>query len=150
MKHDHCVACGQSGNLHQHHLVPRSIGGGDDETNLLTLCGSCHAKAHSVQAEWRHSELIRKGMETKKSKGGSMGTADFGYSVNTKGKLVENKSEQLIISAIKDYRGSGMSLRNIVTKLNEQDYVSRSGKPLCLTQVARIVKQPTLSKEQPQ
>jgi len=150
MKHDHCVACGQSGNLHQHHLVPRSIGGSDDETNLLTLCGSCHAKAHSVQAEWRHSELTKAALGAKKARGERIGTINFGYSVNTKGKLVENKLEQLIISAIKDYRGSGMSLRNIVTKLNEQDYVSRSGKPLCLTQVARIVKQPTLSKEQPQ
>ena len=66
MIHDHCVACGQSGNLNQHHLVPRSIGGSDDDSNLITLCGSCHAKAHQVKADWRHSELTTKALKEKK------------------------------------------------------------------------------------
>ena len=50
MKHDHCVACGSTEQLTQHHLVPRSMGGNDEDSNLLTLCGSCHAKAHQVKA----------------------------------------------------------------------------------------------------
>ena len=51
MKHDHCVACGSKEHLTQHHLVPRSMGGNDEDSNLLTLCGSCHAKAHQVKAD---------------------------------------------------------------------------------------------------
>ena len=69
MKHDHCVACGSTEHLTQHHLVPRSMGGNDEDSNLLTLCGSCHAKAHQVKADWRHSELTRKALQFKKSRG---------------------------------------------------------------------------------
>lgn len=33
--------------LHVHHIVPKSKGGSDDPTNLITLCESCHQKRHS-------------------------------------------------------------------------------------------------------
>ena len=55
MTHDHCVACGDRGNLNQHHLLPRSLGGPDTDDNLITLCGACHAKAHQSRASWRLS-----------------------------------------------------------------------------------------------
>ena len=48
-------------------------------------------------------------------------------------------NEQKIIAAIRDYREAGLPLRTIVSRLNGQGYVSRAGKPLGLTQVARIV-----------
>ncbi len=139
MKHNHCVACGTPDNLNQHHLVPRSLGGSDDESNLLTLCGPCHAKAHQVQADWRHSELIRKAMHHKQAQGGCVGTVNFGYCLAADGDtLIEDKVEQKTIAAIRDYREAGLSLRTVVSRLNEQGYVSRAGKPLGLTQVARI------------
>lgn len=141
MKHDHCVACGQSGNLNQHHLVPRSIGGSDDETNLITLCGSCHAKAHRVKADWRHSELTRKALKEKKARGLCVGTINFGYQIAGDGKtLIDDMNEKKIIVLIREYREGGMSLRAIVSRLNEQGYKSRSGKPLQLKQVHRVTK----------
>lgn len=33
--------------LHVHHIVPKSSGGSDNPTNLLTLCQSCHQDRHS-------------------------------------------------------------------------------------------------------
>jgi hypothetical protein len=46
MRFDYCVACGASEHLDHHHLVPRSRGGSDHESNVITLCTVCHGKAH--------------------------------------------------------------------------------------------------------
>jgi len=48
------------------------------------------------------------------------------------------EEEQVVIAAIHTYRDAGISLRTIVYRLEEQGHKSRSGKPLQLTQVARI------------
>ena len=50
MRFDFCVACQGVDDLDHHHLVPRHLGGSDDETNLVTLCHVCHGKMHGV---WR-------------------------------------------------------------------------------------------------
>ncbi len=42
-----CVLCGGRG-AHIHHIVFRSQGGKDAADNLVTLCGSCHEKAHGI------------------------------------------------------------------------------------------------------
>lgn len=44
-----CVACGDelsSSEADIHHLLPRSMGGSDDLSNLVTLCDGCHASHH--------------------------------------------------------------------------------------------------------
>ena len=44
-----CQTCDATNvELHQHHIVPRSRGGLDTETNLIALCTDCHGKAHDV------------------------------------------------------------------------------------------------------
>jgi len=130
VRHDHCVACGQSDNLNQHHLVPRSIGGGDDETNLLTLCGSCHAKAHSVQAEWRNSELTRKALGEKKARGERMGKIPYGFQVDDDGiHVVPCDTEQAILRKIAGVKNVGCSLQRIANTLNNQSMFNRQGNP---------------------
>ena len=43
-----CQICGKKhARLEVHHIVFRSQGGTDDETNLITLCEDCHAGVHS-------------------------------------------------------------------------------------------------------
>lgn len=44
-----CVDCGEAcdkGAADIHHLIPRSLGGTDDLSNLVTLCDGCHAAYH--------------------------------------------------------------------------------------------------------
>lgn len=47
-----CQDCGRQGGphgdveLHCHHIVPKSQGGSHDESNLVTVCASCHAQIH--------------------------------------------------------------------------------------------------------
>lgn len=43
-----CALCGDPRNLHIHHVVPRSVGGGNNPHNLIALCRYCHALAHGT------------------------------------------------------------------------------------------------------
>jgi hypothetical protein len=43
----HCQGCNASGlRVDVHHIIPVSAGGGDDPSNLITLCLDCHARIH--------------------------------------------------------------------------------------------------------
>lgn len=86
------------------------------------------------------SERTKSAMQHKKAQGGCVGTVGFGYRLADDGDtVIEDAAEQKIIAAIHGYRDAGLSLRAIVARLAEQGHVSRAGKPLGLTQVARIV-----------
>lgn len=44
-----CVTCGEScrkDEVDVHHLIPRSFGGSDEPSNLITLCDGCHGAHH--------------------------------------------------------------------------------------------------------
>lgn len=47
-----CKNCRREGGtkgeveLHTHHIVPRSVGGQDQLSNLVTLCRECHKSVH--------------------------------------------------------------------------------------------------------
>ncbi|MCI0824362.1 MAG: HNH endonuclease [Chloroflexi bacterium] len=54
-----CEICGAIRNLDRHHVIPRRMGGSKnpavhDESNLMTLCRSCHRNLH--EGRW---ELVR-------------------------------------------------------------------------------------------
>ena len=85
------------------------------------------------------SERTKSALQHKKAKGERVGSVAYGYRLDSDGvTLIEDEDEQLVIAAVHGYRDAGVSLRTIVTRLDEQGYRSRSGKPLQLTQVARI------------
>jgi 5-methylcytosine-specific restriction endonuclease McrA len=56
--HFRCRECGYYKHLEVHHIVPRSKGGTDDPSNLITLCGRCHAKKHGYA--WRENRRKRR------------------------------------------------------------------------------------------
>jgi len=37
-----CVLCGKENSGQVHHIIPRSKGGTEELSNLITLCGRCH------------------------------------------------------------------------------------------------------------
>jgi 5-methylcytosine-specific restriction endonuclease McrA len=49
LERDHwrCQSCGSLQNLEVHHQTLRSQSGDDSESNLITLCSSCHVHVHS-------------------------------------------------------------------------------------------------------
>jgi hypothetical protein len=66
-----CAACGASGELHEHHLVPRAY----DGTALPTvmLCLPCHGIVHQRAFSVNHSELTRRGLAAAKARGVKLG-----------------------------------------------------------------------------
>lgn len=69
MKLNFCVACGVKKNLHHHHLIPRSRGGSDEESNLITLCQRHHASLHQTRWNGSLSKLIKAGLLKAKKEG---------------------------------------------------------------------------------
>jgi hypothetical protein len=64
----------------------------------------------------------------------------FGFCADVDGRLVHDEGEQKIIALVRQYRAAGVPLRAIVAELARAGLVSRAGRPLQLTQVARIAK----------
>ena len=91
----------------------------------------------------RRSALIRArtkaALSAKRAKGERTGSVPFGYRVTDGGKLEPDAGEQAVIKAVADFRAAGLTLRAIVSELDRAGLTSRAGKPLQLTQVARIL-----------
>ena len=61
MDNNNCANCGVTTNLQRHHIVPRKFGGTDRPTNIVTLCGKCHCKAHRfINDHWENAKTGRK------------------------------------------------------------------------------------------
>ena len=61
-----CAMCSDVRGLQIHHVTPRSQGGSDFPSNLVTLCWKCHAVAHGtrlpeypdyIDAEWMQNHI---------------------------------------------------------------------------------------------
>jgi hypothetical protein len=140
MRDNHCAACGATDNLQYHHLMPRSMGGSDDERNLITLCGECHAKAHEVRANWRMSELTRKALQAKKARGERTGSIPYGYTLADDGKTLEpNHEEQRAVREAHRIATRGLSLRKVAAELARRGFYARNGAQFEAEQVRRMV-----------
>jgi len=40
--------------LHRHHVIPRSQGGSNDDSNIVVVCANCHAKIHKLVLDGIH------------------------------------------------------------------------------------------------
>ena len=56
--HPLCEACLKEGRVtlaeQVHHIKPLSEGGGNEESNLMSLCASCHSKIHAKRGDRWH------------------------------------------------------------------------------------------------
>lgn len=58
-KYPFCVRCGTPFQVERHHIVFRSQGGTDDDSNLVSLCHDCHQKLHARQfVAWRKDDTV--------------------------------------------------------------------------------------------
>jgi len=59
-----CQVCEtKTKHLERHHIVPRSRGGSDKNSNLIDLCIDCHSKAHDVSFSNGRNGLIKEGQK---------------------------------------------------------------------------------------
>jgi len=60
-----CRLCGAKENLHVHHIIPVSKGGGDNLGNLVTVCRECHSKVEGTK-RFQKSEYLEQMKKLKK------------------------------------------------------------------------------------
>lgn len=46
-----CALCDDTRTIQIHHVVKRSVGGGNHVQNLICLCSNCHALAHGMKLQ---------------------------------------------------------------------------------------------------
>ncbi len=66
-----CVGCGEGFNFRNFevdHIVPKSKGGADVDSNLQLLCGWCNRKKGGKDMKYLIAELVREGIRTPASK----------------------------------------------------------------------------------
>lgn len=130
-----CFECGSTGDIHQHHVVPESVGG----TKTVPLCESCHGLVHS--RDMTISALIRSSLAKKRAEGRRTSKdAPFGWDIGNDGDtLRRNEPEQRAIELIRDLRAGGFSLREIARHLDEHGVASR-GTRWHKTSIERILR----------
>ncbi len=47
-----CGKCGCKENLQLHHIIPITLGGNNDDVNLIILCDNCHRKITNRYLDW--------------------------------------------------------------------------------------------------
>ena len=137
MKHDYCVACGNTENLHQHHLVPRSISGDNSDKNFITLCAVCHGKIHG--ADISLITLASKTREIRKSKNLKIcNHAVYGKMFDGV-NIIDNTKEVEVINKIVKLAKSGLFAPTITKILNSEGHRNRAGKEFGYQSVRRIM-----------
>ena len=132
MKLNFCAVCGKTTDLQYHHFTPRIDGGGDDETNILTLCYKHHCEIHGkpYRNKIHHAELTRKGLQKAKERGVRLG-ARGGVNIKkaNEGKIAaaEQFSKKLE-PIIKPLRESGKTYQQIADTLNDMGIKTPQGK----------------------
>ncbi len=80
-------------------------------------------------------------LATKKARGLRVGMVPFGSRLDADGKtLIPDPDELRVIATVRRLRASGLSIRKVVAECERLGLVSRSGKPLGLAQVERILR----------
>lgn len=69
-----CCNCGSTQELEYHHVVPISLGGKNNNSNIVCLCYSCHQKIHyGENKHGLYSTVIKMGLDAAKKKGKKLG-----------------------------------------------------------------------------
>ena len=108
-----CPACHEQVKkecFHLHHILPRSLGGVDDISNLISICNLCHTKIHQGISLGR---LIKQGLSRAAIKGVKLG-APIGSS---RGRGHRKTYSPELVAEIIKLTEEGVSLRKTATLL---------------------------------
>ena len=97
-----CFECGGTENIHNHHIIPKSLGG----TKTIPLCIVCHSKVHGKDLV-KFQSLARVGIKRYVENGGKLGRKEGSKESN------ERFMSKPINQRIKELVEDGMSVRGI-------------------------------------
>ena len=114
-----CFECEAIEDLQEHHVVPRSRGG----TKTVTLCNSCHQKAHGRDSKGlNHSRLTKEGIERARNRGVKLG----GPNIKEAQKLAQKACRKKGLATAKkfkdiiyQFRSQGLSYEVTANKMND-------------------------------
>ena len=113
------------------------VGNGDspaDQFMRTILDGAAAYERALIRARTRAA------LGARRARGERAGAVPWGYGATDDGRLFEHEFERSVIERVVSLRAGGASLRKIVRALEGDGARSRTGQPLGLTQVARIVR----------
>ena len=115
-----------------------------EDINTTTAAGKMVFRMLAVLAEFERDQISERttmAMAHKRSQGHRIsGQVPYGTRLASDGKMLEPEpSEQATIVQVKELRSAGLSIRKIVAELAQNGVVGRTGKPLDVPQVHRIV-----------
>jgi hypothetical protein len=138
MRLDFCVACGAAHgdgiNLEHHHLVPKSKGGTDAASNLITLCHVCHGKAHGMV---RHDirKLTKDALARVKASGKKLGgyrgpmPKETRQAINAGIKAAVKERDKRVAGLMLELHAAGKNHFEIADELNARGMTTVKGLP---------------------
>lgn len=129
-----CFDCGSEGEIHNHHVVPKVLGG----TKTVPLCAKCHGLVHGMKG-LETGKLVKKFWENNPDRW--TGNVPYGYDL-TCGRLEENEEEMKTLRWIKERREAGMGEQRIARALNEMNIKTKFGKTWRCDTVCKLLKRP--------
>ena len=122
-----CFECGCDGEIHNHHVVPKMLGG----TKTVPLCPSCHGKVHGVDF-LNHKKLTKEGLVNAKNRGVKLGSPNnLTREAKMKGvqKIIQNRLSNDNWNRAKEFisKSNVKNLSTLALMLNENGYKTRKG-----------------------
>jgi hypothetical protein len=114
-----CFECDEPA-LHQHHVVPESLGG----TRTIPLCEACHGKVHD--ADLSTSGLVKAALLRNRLSGLVAGTIPYGFRAED-GRVVKNPVEYEVLTRVRLLGADGHTARQIASDLSSMGCVTRQG-----------------------
>ena len=135
-----CFECDTVEGLQQHHVVPKSRGG----TKTVTLCHSCHMKAHGRDSKGLdHSRLTKEGLARAKKKGIKFGNPRWQGSLpkaREKRRATGRATVERYMPIIEMIRNNGTtSYRGIAKEMNRLGIKSPKGKNISAVLVRDVL-----------
>ena len=114
-----CACChSECESLHRHHILPKVLGGVDNETNIVHCCEECHGKIHGRDM-LHHRQLTIEGLRKAKERGVKLGGDRPSNQVRHDAiKALADKKAKEVKPMIKHYRNEGLSYRKIADSFN--------------------------------
>jgi hypothetical protein len=98
-----CFECGSSEHIHQHHIIPKSLGG----TKTIPLCETCHGRVHQKDLV-KFNNLAKEGRKRYVENGGKLGRKEGSA------ESIETFMNKPVNIEIKQLVEQGYSVRKIV------------------------------------
>lgn len=123
-----CACCHKEcESLHRHHVLPKVLGGVDEDSNIVKCCEECHGKIHDRDM-LNHRKLTIEGLRKAKERGVKLG----GNNPNCKARnekvkeLADIKAKQ-VKPVLEEYRKQGLSYIKIAENLNKLNVPTERG-----------------------